>query len=143
MYVTTLPPLCAMPAGDALALVRDCLAAGAGAAAAAAVPDRAGKIIRKSTLFPLSGGDKPLHPNDEPLLWLLLEGSCTAVDADGGEIPVTPGMFINGYSCKQFTVREPGRVLFFTPKSKNLAAAPAVLPPSFWNELLTTPVRIV
>jgi len=141
LFEDATPPLCTMSAEDCLILVRDSLVAVQAGDAASAVPDRAGRIIRKATLFPLAEGDKPLHTNDAPLLWLLLEGSCTAVDADGREIPVTPGMFINGYSCRQFTVREPGRALFFTPKKENIATALAVLPSSFWNELVTTTER--
>lgn len=136
------PPLCAMRMDDCLAFVRGCLAGCAdGDIMAASVPDMAGKIIRKSAVFSLAAGDKPLHPSDASLLWLLLEGSCSAVDADGKTIHVTPGMFVNGCTCREFTALEPGRILFFTPRGWNFAAAPAVLPPSIWQEVAASPRR--
>ena len=132
------PPLCAMSAEACLALVRAYLGKneGNGSVPAASVPDSAGRLLRRAAIFPLQTGDSPIHANDDPLLWFLLEGYCRAVDSADKEILVRPGMFINAYACKAFTAMEPGRVLFFTPKGKNFAAEAAVLPPSFWSRLV-------
>ena len=130
-------PLCAMRADACVNHVRGIFAKSSGnVSLAASIPDAAGKILRKATLFPLAKGDSPIHSNDAPLLWLPLESSCETTNAKGEKTVVTPGTFINGHACKTLTAMEAGRVLFFSPKNISLEAEAAILHHSLWSRLI-------
>ena len=130
----TQDPLCILDDTARLDLVRGFLRAAPGGSD---LPDHAARALKRGSLLRPRENDSLIHPNDTPLFWLLLEGNYTIGLPDGETRPASAGMLINGRACASLTAVTGGALVVFAP-CRDAAYGrdlPAVLPPSFWQEL--------
>lgn len=133
---TKRPTMCAMSGEERVTAARAILAPHLepGETTANHIPDKVGHLLRRAFLLPLSPGDSPAHPTDQPLFWFVLEGEMALRLKDGGEGRASPGTFINGYAIASYSAPHGGNVIALTP-GKALQPKEPVLAADFWQSL--------